>query len=449
MTRSRGKNDPDRKDSGRLLRSDIILDQRKADVYISEYIEDSGDFPQFVNDKTSARNAAAFIKGVCESIRNYQVPIVVLERDSGVESVCRVFETINSTGTRLTTFDLAVARFFPDPDLRKLWIEAVEEYPIFKEFDVDGERVLQVLLLMRAGRDNKYAEPARSDLLALPKSSIEGDWGVASKALANGYSWARAQGARPETLPNHGIVVSLAAYRGLAVDDSSKLISGEQALLKRWYFCKVLQAGARQAANYKIGQDFSALMKYRRDGVPPSFEEVVLDAEVVVRLRRNDVRYKSLQNLMATTIRQDLVSAHIISSESRLHDHHIFPRAAHKKCALSLDELDSIANRIPVLEDTNLRLNESYPNRYMKEMRDIAKSNGTIDELPRRMDDCLMPGNVSDPGWLSIFDVERFADFSRLRADLIVKRVRQVVGDSLIVGKPTADQQAEEDDVDA
>ena len=449
VTRARGKSDPDRRDTGRLLRSDIILDQRRADVYISEYIEDSGDFPQFANDKKAARNAAAFIKGVFESIRNYQIPIVILERDSGVESVCRVFETINSTGTRLTTFDLAVARFFPEPDLRKLWVEAREEYPIFKDFDVDGERVLQVLHLMRAGRENKYAEPARSDLLSLPKSAIEQDWASASFALANAYKWATLQGARPETLPNNGVIVSLAAYQGLGEGEPSRPVGGEEALLRRWYFCKVLQAGARQAANYKIGQDFSSLIKHRRDGASLSFEEVVLNPDIIVKLRRSDVRYKALQNILAMTIRQDLVTSHVITADSKLHDHHIFPRAAHKKHGLSLDELDSISNRVPVLENTNQRLGEAYPERYLVDLRNTAKSNGTLDELARRFEDCLLPGNMLENVWAGSLKIESFGEFCRSRAELILKRVRNVVGDSLVVGEPSADEQAEEDDANA
>lgn len=100
--RQRGKKEPpDRKDNNKLLRADIILDQAKADIYVSEYVEDSGDFSNL--SRTEVRKAAAFIKGVFETIRNYKVPVVTLERDSGVESICRVFETINSTGTRLRT----------------------------------------------------------------------------------------------------------------------------------------------------------------------------------------------------------------------------------------------------------------------------------------------------------------------------------------------------------
>ena len=70
--RNRGKTEPDRKDNNKLLRSDIILDQEKADIYVSEYIEDSGDFPEY--DRTTSRKAAARIKGVFETMRITRCP---------------------------------------------------------------------------------------------------------------------------------------------------------------------------------------------------------------------------------------------------------------------------------------------------------------------------------------------------------------------------------------
>lgn len=168
--RARGKTEPTRKDNNRLLRADLILDQTISDIFVSEYIEDSGEFKC---DKQQIRKKSAYIKGIFETIRNYKVPVVTLDRDRGIESICRVFETINSTGTRLRTFDLAVARFFPNPDLRRLWEDALEKYPILKDFDVDGERVLQTLCLVQSAKDRKYPEPSRNNQLALPNDVIE------------------------------------------------------------------------------------------------------------------------------------------------------------------------------------------------------------------------------------------------------------------------------------
>ncbi len=342
--RQRGKkNPPDRKDNYRLLRADIILDQAKADIYVSEYIEDSGDFSDV--SRAENRKKAAFIKGVFETMRNYKVPVVTLERDSGVESICRVFETINSTGTRLTTFDLAVARFYPNPDLRNLWDDALEEHSILKAFAVDGERVLQVLYLVAAARGAKYPDPTRSNLLALTRDEIEREWARSAKALARTYEWARGYGARPETLPNHNVLVALAAVRSLYLDDVTGEVWKDHDFIKRWYFSKIMQAGASQASNYRIGQDFEALRRYVQDGQQPKVAEVNLNTDIVLELKPSDIRYKSLQNLFATTISEDLISGGVINCGSELHDHHIFPRNARKRFSLSQKRLDGICNR--------------------------------------------------------------------------------------------------------
>ena len=444
----RGKMEPDRKKNNRLLRADIILDQARADIYVSEYIEDSGDFPEFQNNRTEGRKAAARIKGVFETMRNYKVPVVMLERDSGVESVCRVFETINSTGTRLTTFDLAVARFYPQPDLRGLWTDALEEHPILKNFKVDGERVLQVLYLVASARNSKYPDPTRSNLLALTPAEIKQEWARSSMALAKTYMWARAYGARPETLPSHNILVALAAVRSFLQGNwSSDPWKKGDDLIRRWYFSKIMHAGASQASNYRIGQDFIALRQYAEDGKPPSATEVNLNAEMVLHLKPSDVRYKSLQNVFAMTLRQDLVSAYKIDSESVLHDHHIYPKNARRKHGLSQSMLDGICNRVPVLEDSNLSLGEGYPDVYFQEMADRARSLGTLGDLSRRLRDCMIPGNPEELTWANSFSTEQFPVFCRKRAELIVSRVREIVGDSLRSDLFAEDELAEESDI--
>ena len=395
--RGRGKTEPDRKDNGRLLRADLILDQTKADVYVTEYLEDSGDFPEFEQDRRARREAAAYIKGIFETIRNYKVPVVTLDRDRGVESICRVFETINSTGTRLRTFDLAVARFFPEPDLRKLWEEALERHPILEDFEVDGERVLQVLCLVLVGRDGRYTDPSRNSQLALPPDAINREWARSSEALAITYQWAKAQGARPKTLPNHNVLVALAAVRSLfSSEDLNREIWRDNDFIRRWYFSKVIQAGASQASNYRIGRDFSALHRYLKEGVSPHPEEVVLNPDIILKIKQSDVRYRSLQNVFATTIRHCLITGRNIDSESTLHDHHIYPSNAHKRYDLPQEMLDSICNRTPILGASNQSLNEAYPQEYLKQLADQARVQGTLDGLQRRLRDCMIPGNPDE-----------------------------------------------------
>ena len=445
--RTRGKTEPHRKDNNRLLRADLVLDQKKTDVYVSEYMEDSGDFTGV--DRKSVRENSAFIKGIFETIRNYKIPVVTLDRERGIESVCRVFETINSTGTRLRTFDLAVARFFPKPDLRKLWEDALESYPILKDFDVDGEQVLQVLCLALDGR-----EPSRKNQLDLSSDVIKQEWARSSEILAITYQWAQAQGARPKrpepgpgTLPNSNILVALAAVRSLfSSDDLSSDIWPDNDFIRRWYFSKIMRAGASQASNYRIGQDFSALRRYVEEKVQPHPEEVILNTDVILRIRSTDVRYRSLLNVFATTIRQDLISGEIINSESKLHDHHIYPRNSHKRHDLPQSMLDSICNRIPILDKSNQALNEAYPQDYFKRMADQARAQGTLDGLRRRLHDCMIPGDPGESTWPDSFALDQFEGFCRRRAELIVSRVREIIGESLKISSLSEDEMEEGDD---
>lgn len=442
VSRQKGKNDPDRKDKNRLLRADVVLDQQKTDIYVTEYIEDSGDIPELIEDRPAQRQAAARIKGIFEVIRKYQVPIVVLDRDAPLESVCRVFETINSTGTRLTTFDLAVAKFFPNPNLRELWEETKRQCPELLNFDVDGERILQVLALWDAKINNRSLDPTRSVLLSLDRTFISTNWTTAANSLSDVYKWARKNGATPKNLPNHGILAVIAAFNIVCADFTKKPMSNWQSILKKWYFSKILETGAKQASNYKIGKDFTMLVKYADDGTPLNFPVIQLNVDRLIQINRpTDTRYKSLQCIMATTATLDLVSGDSLDSD--LEDHHIFPRSLHKKSNLLLKEVDSIVNRLVISKTTNQSLSDKIPQEYFSDLQELATKNGIIPDMNKRLKDCLIPGSIASPEFTEQFDILKFKEFLKNRAELILERVGDIIGDSLDASAE-ADEEMEE-----
>ena len=442
---NRGKSTPERRDKkGRLLRADIALKQATADIYVSEYIEDSGDFSEF--SRNQVREAAAKIKGIFEIIRNYKVPAVIVERNSNIESVCRIFETINSTGTGLKTFDLAVARFYSEGvDLNELWSKTQKEHKILKDFEVNGERVLQVLYLVTAMQSQKkYVEPTRGNLLSLESNQIEREWGKSSESLAKAYKWAQAQGAQPKragaisTLPSDSVLLSLAAVESLEGN-----IWKDHTFIRRWYFSKTIQTGVSQSLNYQIGQDSLELWKYVKDHIRPELPQVTLSVEILLRPISSDVRYKALQNVMATTIKEDLISEEAIDPESILHNHHIFPKSFRTRLG---EKLDSICNRITILSKSNQHLGNKPPQTYFKDMVDSAHAEGTLGGLKTRMEHCLIPGDPEDPQWPNSFSIDRFEEFCRARADLIIKRVGEIIGNSLQIVSPSSDDEMEDED---
>ncbi|MFN7166835.1 MAG: DUF262 domain-containing protein [Pannonibacter sp.] len=443
VVRARGKTDPDRKDSGRLLRSDVALSQEKSDIYVSEYFEDQSDIKELSSDKSKARKASAFVKGIFEIIRNYSIPVVTLDRETDIESICRVFETINSTGTRLTTFDLAVARFFPTPDLRAMWDDARAKHEILNYFDVDGERVLQVIILIKSFKEGRYIEPTRTDILSLNSSYIEEEWNNAVDGLVKAYQWLKAQGARVDTIPSHGIVVAIAGYIVSNIDGQKNV--SDQEFLRKWFFCRILQAGASQAANYRIAQDFRFLLDRKSAENTVVFDDVYLDVAAVRRLKRTDNRYKAIQIILSHIARYDFYSGETLSGSEELHDHHIFPRAAARKMGLNIESLDALPNRLPLKSSSNLSLGEGYPADYMAEIRRTFERNGNLSSFKARLSEAGLPNDVENANWIESFDLNKFEQFCSDRASWILSKIGEVVGDSLKISATTEDQMAEED----
>ena len=58
----------------------------------------------------------------------------------------------------------------------------------------------------------------------------------------------------------------------------------------------------------------------------------------------------------------------------------------------------------------------------------------------------MIPGNPSESGWEDAFSIDNFERFCRSRAELIISRIREVVGDSLKVKELSEDAMAEEDE---
>jgi hypothetical protein len=442
----KGQKDPERKNKNRWIRADVILDSQKSSIFTTEYIEDSGEFDSV--EKTVRRQHVAKLSGLFEVVRKYQIPIVSIDADVGLESVCRVFETINSTGTRLTTFDLAVARFFPDPDLRALLETSKERHAVLKEFDVDGDRILQVLALMYAHDQRRSPEPSRSALLQLPSTFVRTKWPLAADALAGGLRWAKEQGARADTLPSTGLVVSIAGLLALRPGLLQDIQANFSSVLRRWYFSRVLREGATGGANTRIAQDFADLVAHVFDGKPLSFQDVLMTVENILKLTSSqDNRYKAIQCIISLSAKEDLVTQQVITDESELEHHHIFPRA-HAKTNAWKHRVDSVANVISVLKSSNRKISDKQPSEYLGALHQTAIKNGIVSDLRRRFDFSLLPfgSQMGQSAYEDSLALERFDEFVESRASIIHKKIGELIGASLVDKDGAGDSELDQDE---
>lgn len=426
VSRSRGKKNPDRKDNNKLIRTDVAIDQAKCDVYISEYIEDSGDFPEFQDNRSEARKAAARLKGIFETIRKFSIPFVALENDAPLESVCRVFETINSTGTRLTTFDLAVARYYPEPDLKTLFENSKDKHSVINEYEVDGERVLQILSLYHLRTINKFPEATRSVLLSLKPDFIKATWDSAAYHLAEACEWVKSLGATAKTQPPHGVLVSIATT--LMCFPGSLDKPKFSASLRRWYFCTTLASSSSPANNYKVGDDFRKFCEYLETDCLLQYPRVHFTISELIDIKHtSNSSYKAIQALMRTTVKEDLLTGNPLDGE--LEDHHIFPYSLNKS-GLNKSRLNSIVNKILVSKNTNREISNTNPDKYLSELAKSHIEHGTSSECDRRLNACFIPYSSSESDFENRFSKNMFDTFLNDRAEMLISRIREVVGDS-------------------
>lgn len=437
----RNKGDKESKErisNNRYFRSDIALDQVKSDIYVSEYIEDSDDFESM--SRSERRLLAAKIKGYFETIRKYQVPVTILESSSGLESICRVFETINSTGTRLTTYDLAVARFYPDPDLHQMLKETLEANPILSEFELEGERVLQVIYLISAYEDNKFPEPSRGALLSLDPSVIKKNWSRATSGLAEAYAWAKNNGARPETMANPGILVPLVAFNVLRPSFKDDLNANFNSLVKRWYYSRLLSQESRSATNYRVARDFINLIDYSDGKEPLEIMKVKLNKTSLAKIyRSSDIRFKAILGIMAMNANEDLITGKPLED---VEYHHIFPRSFVKSKSISASKIESVVNRIAVSKKTNRNLADKEPLKYVDSLIKKSISDGTLDDVQARLSSLLMPAGHYNEDYMAQYRIENIDSFIENRSIVIMNRIKSLIGSALI------EDEGEVDDLD-
>jgi hypothetical protein len=163
---------------------DIILGEPRGTRY-SKWLSDyafsraGGDTAEY--DKLSQLQSE-FIRRFIEKITGYQVHYEEIKKGTSSDVICTVFETINTTGKRLTVFDLLVARCFPSGMNLRDMLEAALDRVAIKLFDPEGEGIAPIAIpRIIALKEKETAR--RGEILELPPEAIRRHWSYAVDAL--------------------------------------------------------------------------------------------------------------------------------------------------------------------------------------------------------------------------------------------------------------------------
>lgn len=370
-------------------------------------------------------------------IRNFLVPTLAIPKvpnndDRRIAELCAIFEKMNSTGVRLSVYDLLTARLYKYKiDQHALWETAVESHPLLNQFsdgkpDEYGVYTLRTIALIR-GMDVKS-----SSLINFTPANYEADWRVAvnymEKALeritsTNSQGFGVFDG---RWAPYSTMVSPLAAM--LYAIEHRGLDHRAYKVMRRWYWASVFReryAGSVESTIYRDYQDFL------RAATDPAFEpEAVTDARVNIvdnkayslrSINRVNSVYRGVMCLVALRGAKDFQSDDSIEFHT-LEDHHIFPQAylSHLKehgLAITSADINCVLNRTLISAHTNRKISRSSPSEYLTKL------------VPADRTETIMRSHFIDDLALDAMSADNFDDFMYAREiELLSEIAQQITG---------------------
>jgi hypothetical protein len=349
------------------------LVERDKDYYFEQY---------FQRDKPTWTDTM-------DRLRGFLVPTLVIpkfhpEDADRIAEVCAIFEKMNSSGVRLSVYDLLTARLYKyGVDQHGLWEQSAQQHSLLNTFsdgkpDDYGVYVLRTIALMR-GSDVKS-----KTLINMRPGSYEDDWREATKYMekalqritsiaADGFGVFDAK-----WQPYSTMISPLAAM--LWAIDTRKLGHDAYRLMRRWYWSSVFRERYAGSVESTIARDFQDFLRATDD---PTFEpEAIRDARINIiesegftlrSVSRLNSVYRSLMCLVALRGAKDFQADDSIEFHT-LEDHHIFPKAylgqqkGDNDKPLPNDLVNTILNRTLISAQANRRISKSRPSDYLSKL---------------------------------------------------------------------------------
>lgn len=364
------------------------------------------------------------------SIDAYTYPYVELDDRVSMEAICKIFETLNRTGVKLTVFELLGARYFAaNLKLRDLWQKALDEFPILGKdgFEIDPTMLLQVVSL-RAAPDPSRAACQKTDLLQLSADDIRANWDDAVAGLCGvlrmlqddcGVLVKRWVPYSTQLIPMAAAWPAVTAPKGAAV-------GANKAKLQVWFWRAIFRRDYESAANTQAAVDFRALMEWFRGGPPPG---ALAATPMLPDFASVTPSQRALYNAaIALVVRNGATDFHKgnrltpqVIADAQIDDHHVFPRG-HLGNQFPTEMVNSVANRTLIDRITNIRIGKRAPSAYLA---DMAK------ELTPKALEQILESHLLPAGEESSLRLDQFALFLAERKTALNQAALQAMGSNV------------------
>lgn len=400
-------------------------------------------------DRDQLKTYNSFNKEVIARFQQYQVPLILLRKETPKVAVCQVFEKVNTGGVPLNVFELLTATFAADEfNLRDDWAtrdKAIRKHRVLRT--LESTDFLQVIALQttrarrlnaiqsgRAENDAPGIGCKRKEILDLSLSDYRRWADATSEALEKTTRFLHSQKIfDAANLPYRTQLVPLTAV--LATLGKKADADGVRSKLSRWYWSGVFGELYGGAIESRFARDLPQVLNWIDGGPEP---ETVGEANFVqnrlLSLRtRNSAAYKGLSALLLRDGGLDFLSGDPVDIQMYFDEdidiHHIFPRKWCDDHDIEPSVYNSVINRTPLSATTNRIIGGRAPSEYLPRL----EKRGSISIA--RMNQILASHLIAS-------DCLRRDDFSAhfaAREQKLLERIEQAMGKAVVRAASTAD----------
>jgi len=302
------------------------------------------------------------------ALTNYQIPVVTL-KDLTVEEVCPIFERINSSGTRLSTYDLMVAATWSTSfDLNEEVAEIKDALNAKGFSEIDGDTILKCLAAVHKRSIKKedmvgLRRLEKSDMGALvdkTKGALLKTVDLLSTEFKI-YSW--------DFLPYEAIAIIICF-----IYSNGRTLNADQIRrVRQWFWRSSFNERYRGASEHFISKDLEAIHRFviegggRQDDFGPKPKPTIWESVV---FRSNNSRSRAFILTLAQCGPRNLTNgiaidpAEALSIYNQKQFHHIYPRSHLKKIGASGNH-NSMANICMLAASENRLISDDDPHVYL------------------------------------------------------------------------------------
>jgi hypothetical protein len=423
----------ERECAAELLPLPLVFDVARLNDWMMKYLQAE---PALLQERLARWNA--LMQEVIQRYQQYQIPLILLRKETPKEAVCQVFEKVNTGGVSLTVFELLTATFAAEEhNLRLDWEgrhKRLKKRPALRE--IDSTEFLQAITLLATRERRLQAITAgtqadnapgisckRKDVLRLAKADYL-RWAdrvtEAFERTAKLLNSLRIYDARD--VPYHTQFVPLAAVLaalGHRADDD-----GVRVKIARWYWCGVFGELYGGAIETRFAKDLPELLAWIEGGLEPATvsDANFAPARLMTLRTRNSAAYKGLHALLMRDGGLDFRTGYAIDLQiyfdEKIDIHHIFPQVWCRAKEIDPKRCDCIVNKAPISARTNRMIGGNAPSGYLPKLQKTAGIE------PARMDEILR-SHLIDPPALRADDFDKFF---QARSLALLGRIEKAMG---------------------